>query len=543
MPERFLGRTLGKYRIDALLGSGGFAWVYRAFDPELEIAVALKVLKPQFAGDPDFEERFRREAATAAKLRHPNIVTIYAVGREQDAVYFAMDHLPQNLAARLAMIATLPESMLVRVGLDVASALGFAHRQGIIHRDVKPDNVLFDDHGNAVVADFGIARALDAEAAQTATAIVVGTPHYFAPEQARGRPLDGRADLYALGVTLYRAAAGALPFPGDDWFEVARHHVEVEPADVRSHNPAVSVELARVIHCCLEKDPADRYPTAEALHEALAAVPDRGETTGARTIAVPALDRIWTTSGMTARRRRLRRRLLAGAGVATVGAATLVAFVSSGRSSTPTVDAAAVDSAPAAMPAAPSADSARVASADSARADSARADSAAARPAPAPPRRAQLILSAPDGARLYVDRRAVGTARWSDRSLAPGRYVVAAELPQALEGCPAARAEQTVTLAAGSSRTVRLEPAPCGLLELRVTMRERAATAESGARFRVSGPLATREGAVPLAAPLNLPAGTYELKVNAPLCAEFTADVRVVAGERTAKPIALFCDR
>ena len=195
MSERHLGQTLGKYRIEELIGSGGFAWVYKAFDPELEIHVALKVLKPQFAGDETFEQRFRREAATAAKLRHPNIIKIYSVGRDGDAVYFAMDYYPSGLAERLEVASVLPEEFVVRVGADVAQALGYAHREGVIHRDIKVDNILFDAHGNAVVADFGIARELSGYTGQTGTNMVVGTPQYFAPEQARAKPLDGRADI------------------------------------------------------------------------------------------------------------------------------------------------------------------------------------------------------------------------------------------------------------------------------------------------------------------------------------------------------------
>jgi serine/threonine protein kinase len=206
VPERFLGRTLGKFRIDAIIGTGGFAWVYKAFDPELEIPVALKVLKPQYAGDEQFEQRFRREAATAARLRHPNIIKIFAVGKDGDAVYFAMDFLPQGLPDRLEVVTKLPEPVLIRMGIDVASALGFAHREGVVHRDIKIDNILFDDHGNAIVADFGIARAVSNYVQQTGTNMVVGTPQYFSPEQARGMALDGRADIYSLGVTLYRAA-------------------------------------------------------------------------------------------------------------------------------------------------------------------------------------------------------------------------------------------------------------------------------------------------------------------------------------------------
>ena len=307
MPERYLGQTLGKYRIDAVIGSGGFAWVYKAFDPELEIPVALKILKPQYAGDEAFEQRFRREASTAAKLRHPNIINIFAVGKEQGAVYFAMDYLPQGLADRLSVMTTLPESMLIRMAIDVGSALGFAHREGVIHRDIKTDNILFDDHGNAVVADFGIARAVAGYAEQTGTNMVMGTPQYFAPEQARGLQLDGRADIYSLGVTLFKAATGTLPFNGEDWYEIARQHVEERPPRPRSLNASITPELEDVILRMLEKDPENRYPSGEALCEDLAGIlHERGESAAVRTVMVPATATL--PPGTSAPRYRRRRR-------------------------------------------------------------------------------------------------------------------------------------------------------------------------------------------------------------------------------------------
>ncbi|MGQ0650131.1 MAG: serine/threonine-protein kinase, partial [Gemmatimonadaceae bacterium] len=272
MPERYLGKNLGKYRVEELIGSGGFAWVYRGFDPSLEIPVALKVLKPQFAGDPTFEERFRREASTAARLRHPNIVKIYEVGRDGDAVYFAMDFLPSGLANRLDTTPFLAEEFVIKVGLDVSRALGFAHREGVIHRDIKVDNILFDVHGNAVVCDFGIARAVSGYTQQTGTNMVVGTPQYFAPEQARAKPLDGRADIYSLGVSLYRASVGRLPFEGDDWYEIARAHVEDPPPKPRGINPNISPAFERLLLRCLAKHPDDRPATGEQLADDLGEV-------------------------------------------------------------------------------------------------------------------------------------------------------------------------------------------------------------------------------------------------------------------------------
>ena len=332
MPERYLGRSLGKFRIDAVVGSGGFAWVYKAFDPELEIPVALKVLKPHYAGDEQFEQRFRREASTAARLRHPNIVKIFAVGKESDAVYFAMDYLPQGLSDRLEVVPTLPEPVLIRMGIDVASAIGFAHREGVVHRDIKIDNILFDEHGNAVVADFGIARAVSNYAKQTGTNMVVGTPQYFSPEQARGLPLDGRADIYSLGVTLYRTATGVLPFNGEDWYEIARQHVEDRPVRPRQHNPSLSRDLERVILRCLEKAPGDRFESGEALAQALGALtPERSETIAMRSTPIRTSESPTAPIPMRGAARATWRRWAAWSSVAAAGIVAVVYAASAPR--------------------------------------------------------------------------------------------------------------------------------------------------------------------------------------------------------------------
>ena len=202
MPDRYLGRQIGKYRVTRLLGTGAFAWVFEAIDRDLEIPVALKILRPEFAGDPDAEARFRREAATAAGLRHANIVVVRDVGLASGASFVAMDLLPWSVGARLRENGKLSESDVIRIGIDVAAALAVAHAANVIHRDIKPDNILLGADGEAIVADFGLARALASPAAISATNTVTGTPHYFSPEQARGRTLDGRSDLYSLGVTL-----------------------------------------------------------------------------------------------------------------------------------------------------------------------------------------------------------------------------------------------------------------------------------------------------------------------------------------------------
>ncbi|HEY0777395.1 MAG TPA: serine/threonine-protein kinase, partial [Gemmatirosa sp.] len=216
------------------VGVGGFARVYHAVDPDLELDVAIKVLRPELAHDAEIVERFRREATTVARLRHPHVITVLTVGRLADpfdglpvgAPYLVMDYLPHSLADRLNEGGALPQDDVARIGAEVARGLAYAHRQGIVHRDVKPENVLFARDGRAVVTDFGIARALSAAPSGPSRQVLLGTPAYFSPEQARGLALDGRSDLYSHAVTLYRAATGVVPFAGDDWYVVMRQHVE-----------------------------------------------------------------------------------------------------------------------------------------------------------------------------------------------------------------------------------------------------------------------------------------------------------------------------
>jgi len=259
-----VGRTVGPYDLERLLGQGGFAWVFRG--RELDGSpVAVKVLMPRYAGDPQFERRFRNEAETAAQLRHPNIIRIRFVARSGNYVYFGMDLCADSLAARLQREGPLPEADIVRIAGDVAQGLGFAHAQGVIHRDLKPDNILLHSDGSAVISDFGIARALSGYVASTGVNMTIGTPQYLSPEQAQGRPLDARVDLYALGVTLFKAATGEVPFTSSDWFELARMHVEDTPPSLRKKRPELSKRFERVVMKCLAKHPDDRYRDAAHL--------------------------------------------------------------------------------------------------------------------------------------------------------------------------------------------------------------------------------------------------------------------------------------
>ena len=522
MPERYLGRTLGKYRIDAVVGAGGFAWVYKAFDPELEIPVALKILKPQYAGDETFETRFRREAQTAAQLRHPNIVKIYSVGKEADAVYFAMDYLPQGLSDRLEVMTTLPESMTIRMGIDVASALGFAHREGVIHRDIKTDNILFDEHGNAIVADFGIARAVSGYAEQTGTNMVVGTPQYFSPEQARGLPLDGRADIYSLGVTLFKASTGVLPCTGDDWYEIARQPVEDKPPRPRSLNSSMSRDLEDIILRCLEKDPDDRYSTGEALAQELATLlQDRGESATFRTLVVPAADTAPSPIiGVTGPRRRRRKRQMRSAALAAgalvrVGGGALVWRSSRGG---PPGEGG--------RPGAPIPPGTQTVTPTS-------QASARGIPAPSPTPRA-LEISAGDGSDISVNGRLVASSgSWRADTLRPGRYEVAASVSGA-GACPSARERATVTLLDTGLQTVRLHPRPCGSLALDIRPVTASWTATSGDR--------TIRGHAPLERPVALPIGTWRVTVQDRMCAPWTdEEVHITKGERASRRVRLIC--
>ena len=534
MPERYLGRTLGRFRIDSVVGAGGFAWVYQGYDPELDIPVAVKVLKPQFAGDEAFESRFRREASLAARLRHPNIVRILAVGRDADAVYFAMDFLPHGLVDRLRVMKMLPESLLVRVGLDVTKALGFAHREGVIHRDIKPDNILFDDHGNAVVADFGIARAASGYAEQTGTNVVVGTPHYFSPEQARGRPVDGRSDVYSLGVTLYRAATGTLPFEGADWYEIARRHVEEPPPRPQRLNPALSNEMEAIILRCLAKEPAERFQSADDLHEAFTLLhPALGDPSTSRTLEVYRTPDSGRAIRFAPRRsswapaRPRTRALVVAAMLGTAAAAATGALALVRRATR--LDRpgdrrlAAVETARALAPAPP--DSSGVAV--PAPSGSVAAESLPARP-PAP-RTAVLRVHAPANARLSVNGTPVGRGDWASDTLPPAAYSVTAVI-DAIDGCETAKQTQRVALIAGGARDLSLAVRPCGYLAIDA----RPVGATYSVRSESDG--WERRGVLGEHTRLVLPAGTYRLRVSAPGCDPYESDrIRIEPGSTVPK--------
>jgi serine/threonine protein kinase len=261
------------YELDSEIGRGGMGVVYRAKDRRLKRTVAIKVLPPELAFRSEIKTRFLREAEMAAQLNHPNIVDIYAVDEAGGIVFFVMAYITgDNVAKLLHEHGPLPIDQTRRILRDVADALAYAHERGVIHRDIKPDNILIDaDSGRPMVTDFGIARAVsEGETRLTATGIAIGTPTYMSPEQASGeRAIDGRSDLYSLGILGYQMLSGEPPFVGNSTPAILVKHVSERPTPIEQRRSDVPQDLARVIMQLLEKDPANRFPSAGSVVVAL----------------------------------------------------------------------------------------------------------------------------------------------------------------------------------------------------------------------------------------------------------------------------------
>jgi serine/threonine-protein kinase len=307
----------GRYELEELVGAGGMSSVFKARDTLLERRVALKVLHPHFTEDDQYVERFRREARAVASLSHPNIVTILDRGEDEGRQFLVFELVEgRTLKEVLDEEGRLPVARALEIAIQVARGLGFAHEHGLVHRDVKPQNVILNGDGRAKVTDFGIARSLEVEGV-TQSGAVLGTSNYIAPEQASGQPVDRTTDVYSLGVVLFELLTGEVPFPGESFVAVAMQHVSEPPPSVLEVRPDVPVRVARAVDRSLEKDPVERFPTMDAFAAELqACVAELG--------AAPDLDATLIRSVPVV---RVRRRRVLPAALVALGLVLLAAAV------------------------------------------------------------------------------------------------------------------------------------------------------------------------------------------------------------------------
>jgi len=277
-----IGQKLGNYEVISMLGHGGMATVYIGYQQTVDRQVAIKVLSPQLGLSSQFVERFQLEARTIARLQHPHILPLYDYGKHEDMLYLAMAYMDGGTVEDL-MDGPMPIGRVREILKQVAGALDYAHRQGIIHRDIKPANILLDSEGNAVLADFGIAKLAEGNTNLTGTA-VVGTPAYMAPEQAQGLDIDGRADIYSLGVLAFEMLTDRQPFEADTMMQVMLKVMQEQPPDIDTIVEGLAPGISPVIQQVLSKDPNDRYQTATEFAEAFSRACADGDT---NTIATP----------------------------------------------------------------------------------------------------------------------------------------------------------------------------------------------------------------------------------------------------------------
>lgn len=260
----------GRYQIISEIGKGSMGVVYKAHDPQIDRMIALKVLRHDRVADTSLTQRFLAEARAIGRLAHPNIVTVFDVGQDQGTIYIAMEFLEGNHLAHLIQEGPLDAREAVQIGIQVAEAIHYAHQQGIVHRDIKPANIIITSQGQIKVTDFGIARIEGASGyQQTQIGDILGTPFYMSPEQVAGQPVDGRSDIYSLGVVLYELATGRRPFGGEGLATLFRTIAEQRPEEPARILSGIPPRLSQLIMTCLEKKPEDRFPRGRLLAEAL----------------------------------------------------------------------------------------------------------------------------------------------------------------------------------------------------------------------------------------------------------------------------------
>jgi tRNA A-37 threonylcarbamoyl transferase component Bud32 len=270
--EDLSGRSFGVYRIVEPLGAGGMASVYKAYQPAVDRHVALKVLPSHLARDPEFLGRFQQEAKVLAQLQHPHILPVHDFGESDGFTYIVMPFIKTGTLANALTGQPLEFEQIRRVITQVGDALDCAHTQGLVHRDVKPSNILIDDRGNCLLADFGIAKILEGADTLTATGGLIGTPKYMSPEQGMGNPIDGRSDIYSLGVVLYEMATGQVPYQAETPLAVVVKHIR-DPLPIPSQvNPDIPEPLQRMIFRAMHKEPSERFASAGAMVDAMSAI-------------------------------------------------------------------------------------------------------------------------------------------------------------------------------------------------------------------------------------------------------------------------------
>ncbi len=272
----------GRYRLLTQQGSGGMAVIYRATDLALGRTVAVKILRPSLTNDPEFLKRFRQEARNVANLSHPNIVTVHDVGQDGNTHYIVMEYVDGEDLKRLVR-ASAPFSIdrALSIAIKICAGVGYAHRAGLVHADVKPQNVLVTEQDHVKVTDFGIAQALTSTKPRERERqrIVWGSPHYFSPEQAQGEPPTPASDVYAIGIVLFEMLTGRLPFVGTDQQELAMAHIRETPPNPSEFNPNIPEHLDRILQKVLSKEPTARYRTAEQLGRILVSYRRQGQVT------------------------------------------------------------------------------------------------------------------------------------------------------------------------------------------------------------------------------------------------------------------------